>query len=375
VVHQPLRSPQPAPACRAEFVTDRGAFVALEPAWNALTEEAGLDHPFLSHAWVRTWWDCFGAGSELQIVVVRAGKDLIAIAPLMLGRVRLYGLPVRQLAAISNDHTPRFEFIVARRADEAYREIWRLLAAHRDRWDVLKLYPLPDGSRTLTDLPAPAVEHGFLTGTWRAEDSPYVPLGGGWERYFMSLSHNHRAQMRKRLRRLARVGTVDLETVSSADGLDGALEDGLRMEAVAWKTRAGSAILCHPSVTRFYTDLARATARGGSLRLTFLRVGGLRIAFAFALCHANRLYVLKSGYDASYADYSPYNLLCYLVLQDACRLGLDEYDFLGGSEEWKLHWTNERRGHRWLYILPGTLAGRFLHWAKFRVAPRLRVLG
>jgi len=57
--------------------------------WDELVKEAGIDHPFLSHAWVRTWWDCFSAGNELHILVVKTSSEAIAIAPLMLSRARI----------------------------------------------------------------------------------------------------------------------------------------------------------------------------------------------------------------------------------------------------------------------------------------------
>jgi CelD/BcsL family acetyltransferase involved in cellulose biosynthesis len=358
--------------CRTEWITDHSTFLALEPAWDALVAEAGIDHPFLTHAWLRVWWDCFGMGKELRIVVVRRGAEILAIAPLMFDQARLYGVTVRQLSSITNDHTPRFNFIVAGRADEAHAEIWKQLATHQNRWDVLKLCQLPADSQTLTDLQELAAEDEFLAGIWRAEDSPYARLEGSWDRYNMSLTCNHRSQMRKRLRRLSGLGSVDVETIASPAGLEVALEDGLRIEAAAWKARAGTAILCQPSLTRFYTDLARTSATQGLLRLWFLRVDGRRIAFAYGLCFANKLYALKVGYDLAYASYSPYNLLCSMVLKEACERGVTEYDFVGGSEDWKLRWTYNTRAHFWLYVFPQTLRGRLLHWAKFRVAPRFR---
>ncbi|WP_410970048.1 hypothetical protein, partial [Salmonella sp. SAL4458] len=83
-----------------EVVTDYADFLALEPAWNTLVQRAGIDHPFLTHEWIRTWWDCFGGERQLHIVLVKARDELVAIAPLMLGAERMYGLHVRQLEFI-----------------------------------------------------------------------------------------------------------------------------------------------------------------------------------------------------------------------------------------------------------------------------------
>ena len=72
---------------------------------------------------MRTWWDSFGpsarsarsgqANRELHIIVVRDEGRIIAIAPLMRETTVAYGLPVRRLAALANDHTPRTDFVIA----------------------------------------------------------------------------------------------------------------------------------------------------------------------------------------------------------------------------------------------------------------------
>ncbi len=108
------------------------------------------------------------------------------------------------------------------------------------------------------------------------------------------------------------------------------------------------------------------------LRLIFLTVGQTRIAFAYALLYKNRLFVLKCGYESAYATYSPYNLLCYLLFQDAYERGLAGYEFLGGNEDWKLCWTQTMKAHYWLYVFRDGLRARLLHWAKFRLVPKIK---
>src|SRR5215210_4686090 len=82
---------------QVELIQDYPSFVALEPVWNRLVDEAGIDHPFLRHEWVRTWWDCFKPEGSLFIVLVTEGSKTVAIAPLMLDHGRMYGFPVRRL--------------------------------------------------------------------------------------------------------------------------------------------------------------------------------------------------------------------------------------------------------------------------------------
>jgi hypothetical protein len=58
---------------------------------------AGVPHPFLRHEWMRTWWDAFAAGRRLHILIVRRHGRIAAIAPLVLERASMYGVPVRRL--------------------------------------------------------------------------------------------------------------------------------------------------------------------------------------------------------------------------------------------------------------------------------------
>ncbi len=362
------------PAFRVMTISDYSSFLALEPIWDHLVDEAGIDHPFLTHDWVRTWWECFGDGKQLHILVVTAGGEPVAIAPLMLTNAWMYGCKVRRLQFISNVHTQRADVIIARWPKETYEAIWDCLASQMAQWDVLKLSQVPSGSMTLEELPRLATEAGFRIGLWGPVSSPYLPLRGTWNSYYESLDSKHRSNLRNRLKRLRQLGEVVLEVVSSDKQLESDLEEGLRIEAAAWKEKAGTAIRCSHELHRFYTMFARIAVQRGWLRLQFLTVNGRRIAFHYSLRYKNNLFLLKPGYDPAYASYSPSNLLCSLVLRDAFEEGLSNYEFLGTADEWKLRWNGATKPHSWLFIFSNALRARLLYSAKFRIVPQLKRL-
>src|SRR3989442_3072916 len=113
-----------APLLRVTEVSDFRSFLDLEPVWDSLVQRAGICHPFLTHTWVRTWWECFGGANELRILAVKEGDEIIALAPLMRGPGQVYGLNVLKVRSLSNDHSPRFDFILTRRAEESLDVIW-----------------------------------------------------------------------------------------------------------------------------------------------------------------------------------------------------------------------------------------------------------
>jgi len=364
--------PRPAPRCSLHTVTEDAAFLALETEWNETVDRARVAHPFLRHEWLRTWWECFGRGGRLHIVVVRAEGRIVAIAPLMSDTTRMYGIPIRRLRLLHNDHTPRTDFIVAERAEESYRAIWTALHQQRDSWDVLQLGQVPQQSRTLGLVSTMAIADGCSTGVWRSSDAPYLELRGTWDEYFESLSSKFRQNVRNRLTRVKRLGEPAFETLRERSALLDARDDAFRLEASGWKSDEGTSICSDGAVHRFYTLLTERAAEHGWLRLLFLTVNGQRIATSYGSVYANRLFLFKTGYDPAFAQCSPFKLLTYHAVRDAYGEGLTEVDFLGDAEPWKLEWTTTARPHDWLYVFAATGRARLLHRAKFQLVPAVK---
>jgi len=357
-----------------DVVTEPEDFRALEAEWNDAVDRAGLTHPFLSHEWMRIWWESFGAGRALHVIVTRSGGRITAIAPFVRETVRMYGTPMRQIRMMQNDHTPRADVIVAEDGDRAYRAIWRTLQQTRDRWDVLLLSALARESRTREIVAAFAGEARQSIGTWQSDASPYVELAGSWRDYYASLPGKFRQNLRNRLGRLTKLGTPALEVLRDRGAIEAACGDALRLEASGWKTGAGTSVCSDESVRRFYTALIEPATARGWLRLLFLTVDGRRIATAYSAVYRRRLFLFKTGYDPEYATCSPFKLLTYFALQHAFDEGWAELDFLGDAEPWKLEWTSTVRPHDWLFVFSGTPRARIVHPIKFQLVPALKRL-
>jgi CelD/BcsL family acetyltransferase involved in cellulose biosynthesis len=281
----------------------------------------------------------------------------------------MYGVPVRRLRLLQNDHTPQADVIVAERPQESYRAIWQWLVDSSDRWDVLQLSEVPRASPTLTALLTLAADQDHATGVWQSDDSPYVSLGQTWDAYFATLDPKFRQNLRNRWSRLTRLGAPTLEVLQDRSAIREACDEAFHLEASGWKQAAGTSIGSDPATYRFYTELVERAADHGWLRLLFLAINGRRIATAYSVCYRDRLLFLKTGYDPEFEKCSPFRLLTHLALRDAFTTGLAEVDFLGDTEPWKLEWTKTTRPHDWLFIFGKTVRGRLVHQLKFRLKP------
>ena len=360
-------------AYAVDVINDYDAFVAFEAEWDDTVQRARVPHPFLSHAWVRTWWDAFSTPpSRLYIQVVRASGRVTAIAPFMRDTAAMYGIPARRVRFIHNDHTPRTDVIIADDADASCQAIWRALRADRERWDVLLLGQIQRDSQTQNVFRELAAAERLCTGTWRSNDSPYLPISGSWEAYLNSLPAKFRSNLRNRMSRLAKIGPVSLEILTDRQAIAAAAEEAWRLESSGWKSDAGTAIASDPAVHRFYTTLIERGTNAGWLQLLFLRVGDRRVATSYGACFDKRLFLFKTGYDPAFATGAPFKMLTSLAIQHASERGLSEVDFLGDAEPWKLEWTSASRGHDWLYVFSDTMRAQLLHSIKFQWLPTLK---
>jgi CelD/BcsL family acetyltransferase involved in cellulose biosynthesis len=363
---------RPAAQIRVQTVTSEREFLELERVWDQVTAAADTRNPFLEFAWAQSWWECFGGSAELHVLVLWDGADPIAIVPLMTTRVRMFGIPLRRLGFFYNSHVPRTDLLIARRPAECYRAIWRHLRACQ--WDLLQLCQLPEDSAALDEIVELAGRDGHPVCTWASSESPYVSLDGTWQEYQQTLTAKFRSNLRNRTKRLNQVGPVRMETIVTARDLGSALDEAFALEASAWKGEEGTAIACQESLRRFYRLFGERAAERGWLQLNFLRAGSRRVAFDYSLRYRDRILLLKLGYDAAFAPYSPSNLLLGEALEDAFARGLERYDFLGDFAEWKRCWAKDSVAHRWVFVFSKRVRGRLAHFAKCGLAPRWKAL-
>src|SRR5436190_9523943 len=200
------------PELSTEVIRDVDAFDAIASEWDQLVDRWAPDPMFLSHTWFRTWWEAFGKGSDLHIVIVRSGGHLVAVAPMMQTRTNIYGFKADALCAIYNSHSPRYDFVVANQDPRLYAAIWDELMQTPGA-DVVILPQMPAESRTIEVLDDLGKQQGWHTGQWLAPVAPVIRLGCEYESFFNTLGSRCRFNLTKRLARLQKRGLVDIELI------------------------------------------------------------------------------------------------------------------------------------------------------------------
>ena len=216
---------------------------------------------------------------------------------------------------------------------------------------------VPTDSPTVTALGRAFRWPAMLVRRW-ARPYPVVILDPSWLEPESHLNPRRRSDLRRARRRAEGLGPVrfDLAAVTP-EQLPRRLEQGLQVEAAGWKRQEGTAMLVDPAAGRFFTSYAAEACQQGRLRLNLMYVGEQPVAMQLAVEVGSRLWLLKIGYDESFARCSPGNLLLLESLRDSAARGLQSVEFLGRCEPWTELWTTRERRCVSLLAYPGTLRG------------------
>lgn len=321
-----------------EEVTTSARFAALQPAWDRLFAQAETASPFNTWLWLATWWEVFGQGKQLRIVVVWEDERAIAVAPFYTLHYRLGPLRVRAVLPMGygNDLTERMEMLVAagRRAD-AIRSVAAHLAARRqDQWDLLLWSGVVRAEMPVT---LQRLVH-------RERPMPHEsrPVPTAWPELVGGLSKSMRDNLTYYPRLLARHGhAVHTRIVTAPQDLGPALAEFVRLhrarahcpDTIPHDDRFGV-----PAHHAFLQRIAPLLAAQSMLRLTLLSVDHVTVAAQLTLEHAGTLYVYYSGFDPCWRRYGVGMQATAACLQDALTRGVRTVDFLGGTVPFKRQW-------------------------------------
>jgi len=348
--------------------------------WDALAARNPWATPFSSWAFQRAWWDAYHATAHDQTLLVSAttgtaggaeAGDPVAIVPLMhrhevepgdaetATRIRHHEgtaltpvAPTAKAIFFGASYHADYATILAAPADlPAVAEALAGYLAddasgddpgHPAPWDVVDLRRLRCGDPT-ADVLAEAFGRREMSEDWtlnleREDVAPVVllPEGVDFEGYLSTLDKKSRHEIRRKFRRAEAVGELVLSP--STDPL-GDIETFIELHQRKW----GAAGLFPPTpggdASRvFLRRLFETCGPEGAVRLSFLTVGGRRIAAGIHVETDDTMMFYNAGVDPDARDLSPGVLLAGSYLRQAIESGKRRFDFLRGNEPYKYEW-------------------------------------
>ena len=340
-------------------------------------DELAGDCVFRSWTWLTTWWEHYGEGRQLYVLLAFADKtapacqptttctdtpnqgathlrpdQLAAILPCYLEHNFARGQVLRLIGdgEVCSDHLD----LLANPAEAglASQQMARYLFENAEQWDTTQFTAIgaaSPGLGLLTDELSALGCHVIRTPN---ENCWSVPLPEDWEAFLALQSKSHRKQLRRLEKRVLANDQAVWHLVKNPTDF-----------AVAWPIlidlhQRRRISLGEPGCfaserwANFHRDVARQFLVEGKLRLSWLAISGQPIAAEYHFAGENVTSAYQGGVDPNRLDEEPGRLSMIRTFQHAIREGHQQFELLRGDEPYKAHWRAEPQATFDLQIVP-----------------------
>lgn len=329
-----------------QYLTDAESFARLAPQWNRLHERAATASVFTSWIWQYQWWQVYGRGQPLRLLVAMAGGEVVGILALYIQKTKTLGVPVRMLRFVGtggdtypDDLGP---VIAPEREEEIAAKLARAALRIADA-DVLALSDIDPASRFPLVVERCAAECRRSSFTSACERIAYVDLPPTWPEYLQSLTSDRRTHLKSARKKVAARHRMRFFIWDDAASLDQAVDRLVELHRKRWREAGGSESFQSDEYVDFHRRTIKASFARGWLRLYCLELDGAIAAITYCYRFRNRVYLMQAGFDPEKAKSNPGKVLLGYALEHAIGEGNVVFDFLRGEHRYK---NQLATGHR-----------------------------
>lgn len=313
----------------------------ISEAWDSLLIHAESNSVFLTWEWLYAWSECFlNSERELFILCVYHSGELVGIAPYYIQKLRHKFLTLRVINFLGSPETGSdyLDVIIRKGQEKTVAEaIYAFLFGEaREDWDELRLTNLLAESLFLLHFVNHVEANGKFVEIQRCSIMPRVKLPTNVDTYFALLSANRRSRFRRDMRRLTKEHTTEHITYRALN-LDKGLERFFKLYAAKSDYKG-------TKLHTFFKKLSAVNNAKQWVQVDILCASGTDIAGLLHLRYADKLSMLLMAVDKTFnRKLSTGNLFVGMCIAKAIEDGMNYYDFLKGGEDYKFHWTTEKR--------------------------------
>ncbi len=315
----------------------------LVPAWENLLERSASATVFLSPAWILSWWRHFQDDRYAHLLAAwdQDGR-LCGLAPFYLRRLHAPGFGNSFTLGFMSDSEVGSEYLGMLTLPECEDDFVNALACElQGRWVLADLRGLKESGA----LPQRIVEAFGAQRTNRLYQERHpcsiIHLPFDYDIYLSSLPQKFRSNIRYRTNKVRKNFDVRLIVTTKEEEIEPHLHCLFAMHQARWRAEGNIGSFYDPRKCAFYREVSTAFLRKGWLRFYHLEVDGVIRASQFGFAFRGVMHSLQEAFDHEFSPRGISGLgivLRAMVIRESIAEGLRAYDFLGGTEEYKLRW-------------------------------------
>ncbi|WP_373319151.1 GNAT family N-acetyltransferase [Methylobacterium gnaphalii] len=278
-------------------IVDAAALAAESDAWDDLMARAVAPHPHFSRHVIEAHIRAGLLPGDTAFIAVRDGGRLNALLPFRRG-LDIIGLGRLVAQPALSPFMPSSAPLVA--AENLFETLALLVSGLAEasrgrawRWPLLTVSSL--AGRGLLHAMR---ESGWTVGIVAEFERPVLDRRPSHDAFLKDHPHKSRLKdLRRRRRRLAEMGRLDLVTATEGEALAAALDDFLALELAGWKGEAGTALACRCKTLALARGLFANRPGPVCVRADTLSLDGRPLAVSLALVAGGTANLLKTAYD------------------------------------------------------------------------------
>jgi CelD/BcsL family acetyltransferase involved in cellulose biosynthesis len=318
-------------------------FYKLKNEWNALLSRSESDNLFLTWDWISNWWNIFGHNKQMKILIAKEDTKLVGIAPFFTSESGTRNTFHIELLGSTNVGSDYLDFIIERGYESNFiLKIIDYLRSDSINWQTIHLNGIIMHSKNV-ELIQNYLADNFYVISIANNICPFICLSYSYEKFFNSLSSSMRYNIKRKKNKFENDFRGEFVVVQDKSQLDEAMEELIKLNMSRAKIKKIYSPFSDYQFSQFHKELARSIFDNGWIKLCFLKIKSELIAGLYIFKYGHKYYFYQSGFNPEWEKLSPGFLLFNYCIECAIAEGMNEFDFLQGSEEYKYDWTKNFR--------------------------------
>jgi len=330
----------------------------LKPSWNQLLKKSISNSIFLTWEWQYSWAETFSNNNkQLFVITVYYKNKIIGIAPWYIKVSKTRGFNIRKLYFLGNPEAASdYLDVIATKSkeQEVAKQLYAFLFSEgKKHWDSLMLRDISSDSLFLLYLQELIAEYGKYSSLSYSSFCPATNLPSSTKNFLLALTPNRRQQYKRHSRILQKDKDIRLHTQTTPT--TGDLDNFFTF----YENKSGYS---SRQVKPMIQSLIQNSNEQKRVQIDTLMDGDFKIASLLHLKHEHTLSMYLMVVDKTYnPKISIGNIIVAMCMENAIKAGFHTYDFLKGTENYKLHWANTSTTLLGLSVYQMSLATTLLH--------------
>ncbi len=305
---------------------------AIDPVLeNSVTDDTA-DPLFNSAIWLKAWWQKWGGGFELNIIIIRDGDDTLCKMSLYIDSFTLKNIiPIRRLQFIGTNYqhitTPRTEYLAFSTMKGSESSIrLGLEALEALKWDEFVARDIVKDDSTDLAITQWAKDNNWLTRVIHSDTAYSINTTSSFEAYKKNLGSNTRLKLINRRKLLETLGDVAIENY-----FPDRISEFFELLNAFHEKRWGDTF--SKQTLSFHQEVMKNSQSGGlEVELSVLTVNGVCGSVMFNYVLEGRVYNINSGFNESFHKKIAIGMLHFGILIESAFQNpkIHTFDFLAG---------------------------------------------